>query len=92
MPMKEDIKESLKDCEVTKIDGQPMDEDVIKLMQELTTIAGSIPTSLREGGHGHIGMLLDDMEYVAFSIGRASFAIPTNPGAILMNISTDAVA
>lgn len=92
MPIKQDIEESLKDCEVMKINGQPIDEDVNKLKQELTTIAASILTFLRGGGNGHIRMLLGDTKYIAFSIERASFAITTNPGAAPMNISTDAVA
>ena len=74
------VEESLKDVHVTKIDGQPTNEDMTKLTSELLAIAMSVPTGNGGGSHGHVGMLLDDAEYIVFSTGGAHFVIPTNPG------------
>ena len=83
MGRKIEVKESLKDTHVTKIDGQPTDEDMMKLTSELLAIAASVPTGNGSGSHGHVGMLLDNVEYVASSTGGAHFVIPTNPGPYL---------
>ena len=58
---------SLEKYEITKIDGQPTDEDLNLLIKELTNAAGSVAT--RNGGeeHGHVGMVIDDAEYITFS-------------------------
>jgi len=44
MVIHHDVKEGLKKYETTKIDGQPMDEDLNLLTKELTNAAGSIAT------------------------------------------------
>ena len=49
MGVKEEIKKALWVKPMTKIQGQPSDHDMTKLIQELNKIAASIPTSL-EGG------------------------------------------
>jgi hypothetical protein len=80
MGIKQDIENSLKDHFVTKIDGQPTDEDVTNLIRELSQMLASVPTTNGGGSHGHIGMIIDDAEYRTFSTGNAPFNVPTNPG------------
>jgi hypothetical protein len=65
MGIRQDIEESLKDFHITKIDGQPTKEDLLKLRQELCEAVASIPTTNGGGMHGHVGMLLEDAEYTA---------------------------
>ena len=69
MSMKKNIEESLMDYDVTEINGQPTDEDVNNLMHNFTAMAISIHTSLGGREHGHIGMLLDGSDCIAFSNG-----------------------
>ncbi|KAL7480082.1 hypothetical protein ACHAW6_005786 [Cyclotella cf. meneghiniana] len=40
----------------------------------------SIPTENGSGSHDHVGMLLNEAEYVAFLTGGACFITPMNPG------------
>ena len=42
--VKQGLKKGLKKYKITKIDGQPMDEDLNLLVKELTNAAGSIAT------------------------------------------------
>ena len=92
MGTQQEIEEAISRRHVTKIDGQPQDEDVSKLARELTEIAASFPTSNGGGSHGHIGMLMTDTEYQAISTGGQPFVIPTNPGAYPVHVDpNDAV-
>ena len=77
----EDIKDALKKFEITKIEGQPTDEDLSLLRKELSNAAGSIATQNGGGEHGHVGLVLEDAEYRLISNGNAAYVIPTNPGA-----------
>ena len=93
MGTQQDIEEAISRRHVTKIDGQPQDEDVSKLLRELTEIAASFPTSNGGGSHGHIGMLMDNAEYQTISTGGQPFVVPTNPGAYPVHVDpNDAVA
>ena len=85
----EDIEESLKDFHITKIDGQLTKEELLNLHQELCKAMASIPTTNGGGMHGHVGMLLNDAEYIAFSPGGTWFTIPTNPGPYPVNVNPD---
>ncbi len=38
------VEQSLEKYEITKIDGQPMDEDLNRLIKELTNATGSVAT------------------------------------------------
>ena len=91
MGIQQDIEDALSDYKVTKIDGQPTEEDLTKLLQELTAMAATIPTTNGGGSHGHIGMLLEDAEYTAFSTGGTPFTVPTNPGPYPATVDPDAV-
>ena len=44
MGIRHDVEEGLKKYEITKIDGQPTDEDLNLLAKELTNAAGSVAT------------------------------------------------
>jgi hypothetical protein len=50
---KVETRDELRKESVTKIHGQPTDQDITALKKELITIAASIPTGLGGGNHGH---------------------------------------
>eukprot|EP00804_Cyclotella_cryptica_P014825 CCRYP_015027-RA/>CCRYP_015027-RA protein AED:0.12 eAED:0.12 QI:0/0/0/1/0.2/0.16/6/0/1256 len=89
MGIKQDIETSLKDYSITKIDGQPSDEDVTNLVREMTEMLASVPTTNGGGSHGHIGMIIKDAEYRTFSTGNQPFNIPTNPGPYPTTVDPD---
>lgn len=64
---------------VTKIHGYPTAQDINRLKVELCVIAVDEPTSLGGGRHGHLGMILEENEYLAYS-NHIPFINPTNPG------------
>jgi hypothetical protein len=86
-----DVEQGLKKYKITKIDGQPTDEDLNLLMKELTNAAGSVATQNGVGEHGHIGMVIDKAEYITFSNNGARFLVPTNPGPYLATVDSDKV-
>lgn len=91
MGIRHDVEQGLEKYEITKIDGQPTDEDLNLLTKELTNAAGSVATLNGGGEHGHVGMVIDEAEYVHFSNGNAKFIIPTNPGPYPKTVDTDKV-
>ena len=64
---------------VTKVHGQPTNQDIDILDDELTAIASSFPTSLGGGLHGHAGLVKTDVDYELLAPGTP-FIIPPNPG------------
>ena len=44
MGIRHDVEQSLEKYKITKIDGQPRDEDTNLLIKELTNAAGSVAT------------------------------------------------
>ena len=48
---------------VTKVLGQPTNQDIDLLDDELTAIASSFPTSLGGGLHGHAGLIKTVADY-----------------------------
>ena len=91
MGIKQDVTDSLRDYEFTKIEGQPTDEDVNLLVKELSAAAASIPTTNGGGQHGHVGLIIDDAEYTTFSHNGEHFLNPTNPGPYPTVVDNDAV-
>jgi hypothetical protein len=81
MGIHEDIEDALKKFEITKIEGQPTDEDLSLLRKELSNAAGSIATQNGGREHGHVGLVLENAKYILISNGNAPYLIPTNPGA-----------
>ena len=90
MGIKQDTEDSLKDFEFTKIDGQPTDEDLNQLTKECINAAASISTTNGGGQHGHVGMIIDEAEYILFSHNAARFVTPTNPGPYPATVDPDA--
>ena len=89
MGIRHDVEQGLEKYEITKIDGQPTDEDLNLLIKELTNAAGSVATQNGGGEHGHVGMVIDDAEYITFSNGGARFVVPTNPGPYPTTVDVD---
>ena len=80
MGVKQDVEDSLKDYPITKIDGQPSEEALSKLKLELAEGLASIPTLNGGGQHGHIGLIIPEPEYTAFSHNGERYEIFSNPG------------
>ena len=76
---------------ITKIEGQPMDEDLNLLIKECTNAAGSVATQNGGGAHGYIGMVIDEAEYITFSRSGTRFVVPMNPGPYPATVDTDKV-
>ena len=91
MGIRHDVEQGLEKYEITKIDGQPMDEDLNLLVKELTNAAGSIATRNGGGEHGHVGMVINEVEYITFSNGGAKFVVPINPGPYPASVDTNKV-
>jgi len=91
MGIRHDVEQGLEKYEITKIDGQPTDEDLNLLIKELTNAAGSVATRNGGGEHGHVGMVIDDAEYITFSRSGTRFVVPTNPGPYPATVDTDKV-
>ena len=68
-----------------------MDEDLNLLTKDLTNAAGSVATQNGGREHGHIGMVIDEAEYVTFSRSDARCVVPTNPGLYPPSVDTDKV-
>jgi hypothetical protein len=60
-------KRDSKNYEITKIDGQPTDEDLNLLTKELTNADGSVATQNGGGEQGHVGMVVKEAKYITFS-------------------------
>ena len=89
MGIRHDVEEGLEKYEITKIDGQPGDDDLNKLTRELTNALGSVATELGGGEHGHVGLIVEESEYVTFSKGSAKYDVPKNPKAYPDNPEAD---
>ena len=76
----QETRKSVAECTVTKIHGQPTNQDIDILDDELTAIASSFPSELGVGLHGHAGGLVKtDADYEIFAPGTP-FVVPANPG------------
>ncbi len=75
---------------VTKIHGQPTDQDITKLEKELIAIAASIPTGLGGGNHGHAGLIVEAAKYLTMA-GQV-FIAPPNPGIYPAGLAANAAA
>ncbi len=91
MGIHHDVKQGLEKYEITKIDGQPTDDNLNLLMKELINAAGSV--AIRNGGeeHGHVGMVINEAEYITFSHGGVRFLVLTNPGPYPATVDSDKV-
>ncbi len=73
------MRKAVAECTVTKIHGQPTNQDINRLDNELTAIASSFPSKLGGGLHGHTGLVKSITDYDAFVPGTP-FVPPPNPG------------
>ncbi len=90
MGKRAETREELRKESVTKIHGQPTDHDITTLEKELIAIAASIPTTLGGGNHGHAGLIVEAVKYLAMA-GEA-FIIPPNPGIYPAGLAANAAA
>jgi hypothetical protein len=89
MGIHHDVEQGLKKYEITKIEGQPMDEGLNLLMKELTNATGSIASQNGGREHGHIDMVIEETEYIIFSRAGTQFLITTNPGPYPATVDMD---
>jgi len=88
MGVTEDIEASLKEMEVTPIQGQPADPLLTQLPQEqLTNIATSDSTGLGGGKNGHTEVITKRDKYITVSHNAIEFIVPGHPGAYPSNVS-----
>ena len=78
MGVRADIREEVRKETVTKIHGQPTNQDLTLLEKELIAILANIPTTLGGGGHGHVGIVMDPARYLLTT--GVPFVNPANPG------------
>ena len=79
---KEESLKAVAEQEVTKVHGQPTNQDLAILEDELLWIASSIYSELGGGAHGHAGLLLSAADHDAMVPGTP-FVFPANPGVYL---------
>jgi hypothetical protein len=88
MGIVQDVYNALKAFEVTKIDGQPTDDDINKLTMQLTAALVTISTGNGGGKLGHIGIVVPETRYVVLSRGP-KLDRPIHPGAYPATTSDD---
>ena len=79
MGVRAEIREEVRKETVTKIHGQPTNQDLTILEKELIAILANIPTTLGGGNHGHAGIIIEPKRYHQLTGGTA-FNIVQNPG------------
>ncbi len=77
----EETRKNVAKRKVTKMQGHPTNQDLDYLEEELLRIASSVYSELGGGAHGHVGLLLSDVDYVAIAPG-VHFIVSTNPGVL----------
>jgi hypothetical protein len=90
MGVQADIQNEVQKETVTKIHGQPTNQDLTILEKELIAILSNIPTTLGGGNHGHAGILMDPARYLLTT--GVPFANPVNPGNYPANVPGNAAA
>lgn len=74
-----EIRKTVAEFTITEVHGQPTNQDIDRLEEELIAVASSIPTRLGGGNNGHAGMLLSAIDYENLAPGTP-FENPANPG------------
>jgi hypothetical protein len=85
-----DVRDEVRKETVTKIHGQPTNQDLTILEKELIAILANIPTTLGGGNHGHAGILMDPARYLLTA--GVPFVNPANPGNYPAGIAANAAA
>jgi hypothetical protein len=88
MGVRADIREEVRKETVTKINGQPTNQDLTILEKELIAILANIPTTLGGGNHGHAGIVMDPARYLLTA--GVPFVNPANPGNYPANVPNNA--
>ena len=79
--LRTEIQKRVAEHSVLKIVGQPTMQAIDLLEEELIAIAASIATPLGGGDNGHVGMLMENADYMAeFTVAAPGFVVPANPG------------
>lgn len=81
-----ETRKAIAESTITKILGQPTNNDLDLLEEELTAIASSFYSELGGGNHGHAGLLKSADEYELMAPGTP-FIIPPNPGVYPANVN-----
>jgi hypothetical protein len=79
MGIRAETREEIRNEKITKIFGQPTEQDITKMEKELAAIAAGIPSNLGGGNHGHAGIIVENTKYTTMTGGTA-FVTPANPG------------
>jgi len=90
MGVRADIREEVRKETVTKIHGQPTNQDLTTLEKELIAILANIPTTLEGGNHGHAGILMEPARYLLTA--GVPFNNPANPGNYPLTVAGNAAA
>ncbi len=88
MGILQDVFNALQAFEITKIDGQPTDDDINKLTTQLTAALVTISTANGGGQLGHIDIVVPESRYVVLSKG-IRLDRPIHPGAYPATASDD---
>ena len=74
---------------LTPINGKPTNTTLQLLQHQLFTNAHSVPSARGGGLHGHLAMLLNDVEFIARA--GVAFIVPVHPGPLPPPIGTAAI-
>ena len=88
--MRADVRDEVRKETVTKIHGQPTNQDLTILEKELIAILANIPTTLGGENHGHAGILMDPARYLLTA--GVPFVNPANPGNYPAGVAVNAAA
>ena len=75
----QETRKTVAESAVMKIHGQPTNQDLERLSEELIAIASNIPSELGGGLQGHAGLIQDAATYDLIAPGTP-FIFPANPG------------
>ena len=91
MGIRTDIRDEIRKETVTKIHGQPTSHDLTNLEKEIISILANIPTTLGGGNHGHVGVIMDQVDYNTMTTG-IDFVNPVIPGIYPAGLALNAAA
>ncbi len=74
--------------ELDRIVGEPNADSLIKLKKQLKSNASSVSSNLGDGLHGHLGLVLNPVEYA--TVSPVPFNAPVHPGALVIAPGTTA--
>jgi hypothetical protein len=90
MEVQADIREEVRKETVTKFHGQPTNQNITILKKELIAILANIPTTLRGGNYGHVGIIVEQARYLLMM--GVIFTNSANSGTYPANFSGNAAA